>query len=112
MDMGDTCCRGKNCCTNDDEAGQAEQAERKRCCCCCRPGCWKKARWSDLDAAHKAGVILLAAVELSLAVAAWADLAKRPAAQINGAKVKWAAVIGVNFIGPICYFRNGRKPAA
>ena len=51
-------------------------------------------------------------VQVSLAVSAWADLARRPAEQINGPRTRWAAVIAVNFIGPILYFLRGRRPAS
>jgi len=40
----------------------------------------------------------------------WADLATRPAARVNGRKDVWAAIIGVNFVGPIAYFARGRRP--
>ena len=36
------------------------------------------------------------------------DLARRPADRVNGSKVKWAAVIGINFVGPLRYFTKGR----
>ncbi len=70
-----------------------------------------KRRWRDLTPAQKAVVGTLASVQLSLAAAAWTDLAKRPAAQVNGPKALWAALIGVNFIGPLLYFRKGRRTA-
>lgn len=69
-------------------------------------------RWNDLAPAQKLLVILLASLQVSLAVAAWADLAQRPADQVNGRKRTWAAVIAINFIGPLLYFRRGRRPAA
>jgi len=45
-----------------------------------------------------------------LAATAWADLASRPAEQVNGSKAKWAAIIAINFFGPFAYFRWGRSP--
>ena len=65
-------------------------------------------RWSDLDRREQAAVIGLAAVQLTLATAAWIDLARRPAAQVRGPKPLWAAGIAVNFVGPIAYFTVGR----
>jgi hypothetical protein len=47
-----------------------------------------------------------------LAAAAWTDLARRPAAQVNGPKALWAGVISVNFVGPVAYFLRGRRSAA
>ncbi len=66
-------------------------------------------RWDELPVSGKVLVMALTAVQVSLAVSAWADLAERPAEQINGSKKKWAAIIAVNFIGPILYFRRGRR---
>lgn len=66
-------------------------------------------RWDELPPLAKAAVVALAAVQVSLAVAAWADLAARPAEQVRGPKRRWALVIAVNFVGPILYFRRGRR---
>jgi hypothetical protein len=66
-------------------------------------------RWSDLDRRQRRWVAAAAAVQLSLAAAAWRDLARRPAAQVNGPKGLWAAVISVNFVGPVAYFLRGRR---
>jgi hypothetical protein len=54
----------------------------------------------------------LVAVQVSLAVSAWTDLAGRPADQVNGSKRRWALVIGVNFVGPVLYFLRGRRTEA
>lgn len=67
-------------------------------------------RWDDSSPAEKAMVVALASVQLSLAVSAWADLATRPAEQVNGSKRVWAAVIAINFVGPLLYFWKGRRP--
>lgn len=64
-------------------------------------------RWGDFTDKQKAVVLSLASVQLSLAVSAWADLAARPKSQVNGHKGKWAAVIAINFIGPVLYFWKG-----
>jgi hypothetical protein len=66
-------------------------------------------RWDELPPAGKVAIMALTAVQVSLAVSAWTDLAERPADQINGSKGKWAAIIAVNFVGPIIYFRRGRR---
>lgn len=65
--------------------------------------------WKDLTPQQQRGVVALGAVQLSLAVAAWVDLARRPAAQVNGPKGLWAAVIAVNWVGPIAWFVRGRR---
>ncbi|KGJ72108.1 membrane protein [Cryobacterium roopkundense] len=64
----------------------------------------------DLDPAHKTATIMGTAVQLTLAAAAWNDLARRPAASVRGRKAIWAGVIAVNFVGPITYFVWGRLP--
>jgi hypothetical protein len=72
----------------------------------------KRRRWSDLNDGQKTAVLVAASVQLSLAATAWVDLARRPAAQVNGPKGLWVAAIAVNFVGPISYFAFGvrRRP--
>jgi hypothetical protein len=67
-------------------------------------------RWRDLSPRQQAAVLTLASVQLSMAATAWVDLARRPASQVRGRKSVWAAVIAVNFVGPILYFSLGRRP--
>ncbi|QCU78610.1 hypothetical protein E7744_10930 [Citricoccus sp. SGAir0253] len=74
-----------------------------------RPGRRRPRRWSDLTPRQQAAVLTLGSVQLSLAATAWADLARRPAEQVNGPKGVWAVVIGLNFLGPILYFARGRR---
>ena len=69
-------------------------------------------RWSELSGAEKTVVLTLASVQLSLAATAWADLATRPAASVNGSKTRWALIIAINFFGPLAYFRWGRRRPA
>jgi hypothetical protein len=64
-------------------------------------------RWSDLTPGQQTALLVLGSVELSLALTAWTDLARRPAEQVNGSKAKWAAVIALNIVGPLVYFRRG-----
>jgi hypothetical protein len=66
-------------------------------------------RWSDLSPRQKTATLTAASVQLSLAVTAWLDLARRPAAAVNGSKVLWTLVIAINFVGPLAYFRWGRR---
>lgn len=75
-------------------------------------GMMGKKKWSDLSTGEKVGTVVMASIQLALAAAAWTDLAKRPASQVNGPKSAWALAIGVNFVGPIAYFVKGRKPEA
>lgn len=69
----------------------------------------RKKQWSDLSTGQQAAIVALGAVEVGLAVAAWVDLARRPAERVNGSKRVWAAAIAVNFLGPVAYFWKGRR---
>ena len=66
-------------------------------------------RWGDLSRGQRAGLVCLGAVQLALAVPAWADLARRRPAEVAGRKGVWAVVIAVNWIGPLVYLRWGRR---
>lgn len=66
-------------------------------------------KWSDLSKGQQRAVILVGIIQVGLATAAWVDLARRPATQVRGPKAAWAAVIAVNFIGPVSYFAWGRR---
>jgi hypothetical protein len=67
-----------------------------------------KRQWRDMSGQEQTAVLILASTQLALAATAWADLASRPAHQVNGRRGTWAALIGINFIGPLAYFRWGR----
>ncbi|WP_152193910.1 hypothetical protein [Georgenia subflava] len=69
----------------------------------------KKRSWSDLSTGQKAVVVVIGSAQLGFAVSAWADLATRPAEQVEGSKLKWAAVIAIDFVGPVLYFTRGRR---
>jgi hypothetical protein len=66
-------------------------------------------RWRELSPREQTAVLTLASVQLSLAATAWADLARRPAVDVNGSKLRWALLIAINFVGPVAYFRWGRR---
>lgn len=65
--------------------------------------------WRDFSAGQRAAIVAGGTLELALAVTAWTDLARRPADAVNGSKGKWAAIIAVNLVGPVAYFRWGRR---
>ncbi|MEV0071012.1 MULTISPECIES: PLD nuclease N-terminal domain-containing protein [unclassified Amycolatopsis] len=67
-------------------------------------------KWADLSATERQVVAGAAVVQATLAATAWWDLAHRPADQVRGPKALWAAVIAVNFAGPLAYFGWGRLP--
>jgi len=66
-------------------------------------------QWSDLTSGQRTAYLVAGCVQLSLAATAWADLARRPASQVQGSKAMWAAIIAINFVGPLAYFARGRK---
>lgn len=66
-------------------------------------------QWPELNAGQRAGVLALAVAQLGLAISAWRDLARTPASRVRGRKGVWAAVIAVNWIGPLSWFRWGRR---
>ena len=68
-----------------------------------------KKKWADLSSGQRKAVVALGVVEVALATAAYVDLIRRPAEQVNGSKGKWAAIILINIVGPITYFARGRK---
>ena len=65
--------------------------------------------WTDLTPRQQTAILVLGSIQLALAATAWTDLARRPAKQVNGRKGLWAAVIAINWIGPLSYFRWGRR---
>ncbi|GAB3309791.1 hypothetical protein GCM10027451_19890 [Geodermatophilus aquaeductus] len=67
-------------------------------------------RWADLSRRQRRLLTVLGAAQLSLAVAAWTDLARRRPDQMRGRRAVWAAVIAVNWVGPLAWFRWGRRP--
>ena len=75
-------------------------------------GTMARARWSDLDPRRRRLILIGAAVEGGLKIAALIDLARRPARDVRGSKPLWAAAITViNSAGavPIGYWVYGRR---
>jgi len=71
----------------------------------------KKKSWSDLTPAQRSLTIVAGVVQVGLLVAALADIRRRPSDQVRGSRPMWVALSFVNFIGPLAYFRFGRRPA-
>lgn len=69
-------------------------------------------RFSELTPRQQTATLVAASVQLSLAATAWAQLATTPAAQVNGSKARWAAAIAINAVGPLAWFRWGRRRRA
>jgi hypothetical protein len=69
-------------------------------------------RWGELDPRLRQAIMLGAAFEAGLKVAALIDLAQRPSHGVRGSKIGWAAAITVvNSAGlvPILYLLRGRR---
>lgn len=67
-------------------------------------------RWKDMSGGRRLWVVCVGLTDLTLKILAWRDLARRPAAQINGRKGGWVAATFINTFGPLAYFLFGRKP--
>ena len=69
-------------------------------------------KWGDLDARTRRLLIAGAVFEGTLKLAALIDLARRPASEVRGSKVRWAlAIVLINSVGavPLTYFVRGRR---
>lgn len=74
-----------------------------------------KQRWDELDPRARRMIMIAAAAEGALKLAALIDLARRPAHEVRGSKLRWAtAIIVTNSMGavPISYFIRGRRGPA
>jgi hypothetical protein len=67
--------------------------------------------WSDLSPRARRLIIVGAAAEGVLKIAALADMKRRPASEIRGSKWVWGPAMIVNSAGaiPIAYFAFGRR---
>jgi hypothetical protein len=68
-----------------------------------------KKNWSELTRPQKAGIIALSLVQLGLLIAALRDIRQRSDSEIKGNRKMWMALSFIDFIGPLAYFRFGRK---
>jgi hypothetical protein len=66
-------------------------------------------RYQALSRPRRVGLWALIAIELALAIAAQRDIGRRPAEGIRGPKLLWRAVATLNIVGPLAYFRFGRR---
>jgi hypothetical protein len=65
-----------------------------------------------LSSRQRAGILLLAAVELGAKIAAARDIKRRPADQVRGGKLLWRLALPINTFGPLGYFLLGRRRTA
>jgi hypothetical protein len=66
-------------------------------------------RFSELSRGGQAALLAAAALQLALLITAEADLQRRPASEIRGDRALWRAACLINFLGPLAYFRWGRR---
>jgi Phospholipase_D-nuclease N-terminal len=69
----------------------------------------RKKTWAELSSTQKRAVVVAGAVEVAMTVAAWRDLATRPASTVRGPKPAWALAVLVQPVGPLAYFALGRR---
>ena len=69
-----------------------------------------KKSWSELSRPQQVAIVGVGAVEVVLTLSAAADLVRRPADQVRGPKLAWAAALVVQPVGPIAYWLVGRAP--
>jgi hypothetical protein len=62
-----------------------------------------------LSPARQVGILAITAWHLGLSVAAEWDIQHRPAAQVRGSKAFWRLACLTNTVGPLSYFRWGRR---
>ena len=68
-------------------------------------------RWSDLSTSRRVATVVVGLAQVTLTAAAYRDLARRPAEEVNGPKLAWGLAILVNWVGPLTYFAKGRRTA-
>ena len=68
-----------------------------------------KKSFSELSTPAQASIVIGGVLQVVYAIAAFADLARRPAAEVRGPKALWIPVILVNWIGPAAYFLGAIK---
>ena len=67
-----------------------------------------KTTWREMSGKKRALTVVVGAGQIALTAAAFRDLARRPAEQVNGPKLAWGLALLVNWVGPLAYFAKGR----
>ncbi|MEV7960746.1 PLD nuclease N-terminal domain-containing protein [Oerskovia paurometabola] len=68
-----------------------------------------KKSWSEFSGGKKVVMVVVSLVQITLTVAGYRDLARRPADEVEGPKIAWGVAMLANWVGPIAYFAKGRK---
>lgn len=65
--------------------------------------------FKKLSPTRQVAVVAITAWNLTLTVVAERDIQHRPADQVRGSKALWRLVCLTNTVGPLIYFRWGRR---
>lgn len=68
--------------------------------------------FKTLSPVRQAAIVAIAAWQLWLLAAAQRDIHRRPADQVRGRKALWRVICLLNTVGPLAYFRWGRRDGA
>ncbi|MEI8406504.1 MULTISPECIES: hypothetical protein [unclassified Kribbella] len=71
-----------------------------------------RTKWDELSPRRRRLIVVGGVIDGALKIAALADLARRPAAEVRGSKWAWAAALTlISSVGavPIAYFTYGRR---
>lgn len=60
-----------------------------------------KKKWSDLTSGQRRAVAVAGALEATLTVAVWWDLAHRPTERVRGPKAAWVLASFMQPVGPL-----------
>lgn len=68
-----------------------------------------KKSWSDLSPAQQKAIMVAGAAEAVITAVALADLVRRPKAAVRGPKALWVLALAVQPVGPLAYWKKGRR---
>jgi hypothetical protein len=68
--------------------------------------------FKNLSPVRQAAIVAITAWNVALSVIAERDVHRRPEAEIRGRKAFWRLACLTNTVGPLAYFRWGRRQSA
>ncbi|WP_449373739.1 PLDc N-terminal domain-containing protein [Arthrobacter psychrolactophilus] len=66
-------------------------------------------KWSELSTVSRTALVVGGGVQILLQLAALRDISQRTPEQVNGSKRGWVAASFINFLGPLAWFKWGRR---
>lgn len=69
----------------------------------------EKLAWTDLRPWQQRAIIVGGAIEMLGTAISLRDLSRRPAERVRGPKALWVGVMVIQPVGPIAYWRLGRR---